>query len=167
MRSDGADRPLIFWEKDAGREIARVNCEFENNTLVFVPDSSTTAVFCTNGDSTRRYDLKMLDAPSVIVRQTDGNINSIAIAPSGDSVVAVDSIGSITPWGVATSAPEVCVSNPKRHLQSVEFSPDGKLIAVAGENANQEPVVELRDAGAGQIIATLKGNHRDVNSVAI
>jgi eukaryotic-like serine/threonine-protein kinase len=166
ISSAGQDRTLIFWEKETGREIARVNCEFENNTLVFLPDRSTTTVFCTNGDSTRRYDLKKLDAPSVIAGGADGNINSVAIAPSGDAVGAVDNIGSITLWDAATGKPGIAISNPQRHLQSIEFSPDGKLIAVAGENANKEPVVELRDAGAGQLIATLKGHTRYVTYAA-
>src|SRR5262245_24764442 len=166
ISSAGQDRTLIFWEKETGREIARVNCEFENNTLVFLPDRSTTSILCTNGDTTRRYDLKKFDAPSVIARGADSNINSVAISPSGDSVSAVDNIGAITLWDVATGNQRPVISNTQRHLQSVEFSPDGKLIVVAGETVSNEPVVELRDAGAGQIIATLKGHTRYVTSAA-
>ena len=149
ISSAGQDRTLIFWEKETGQEIARVNFEFENNTLVFLPDRSTTDGILHK----RGFDQKIrFEEARCAIRhrqgRADSNINSVAIAPSGDSVGAVDNIGAITLWDAATGNPEIVISNPQRHLQSVEFSPDGKLIAVAGENANQEPVVELRDAGS-------------------
>ncbi len=164
ISSAGQDRTLIFWDKETGNEIARVNFEFENNTLVFLPDRSTTTVFCTNGDSTSRYDLNKLDSPSVIAGRPDSDINSVAIAPSGNLVSAVENTGAIKIWNASTGDSEAAITNPRRHLQSVEFSPDGKLIAIAGEGENQEPVVELRDAGSGQMITALKGHTKYVTS---
>jgi len=166
IASAGQDRTLRFWDKATGQEIARINCEFEIGALVFSPGSSATTVFCTTGDSTRSYDLKMLDAPSVVARRPDSDINSVAMAPDGASIATANALGDITMWNVETGKPLTVVSNPEYSFKSVEFSPDGKLIAVTGETRNKEPVVELRDAAEGQIIASLKGHTRYVTSVA-
>src|SRR5262245_929320 len=81
IASTGQDRTLRFWDQATGLEIARVNCEFETNTLIFSPDYSTNTVFLTTGDSTRSYDLKKLDAPLVIDNPTNSDINYIAVSP--------------------------------------------------------------------------------------
>src|SRR5215510_13366991 len=98
VASAGQDRTLRFWDKATGQEIARVNCEFEIGALVFSPGSSATTVFCTTGDSTRSYDLKMLDAPSVVARRPDSDINSVAMAPDGASIATANALGDITMW---------------------------------------------------------------------
>src|SRR5262249_39407071 len=146
IASAGQDGSLRFWDRETGQEIARVNCEFEIGTLIFSPDPSTTTVFCTIGDTTRRYDLKRLDAPSVIANHNDSDISSVALAPNGTSVATVDSTGAITLWDTIKGKTLAVISTPQHHLHSVEFSPDGKLIALAGETKNKEPVVELCDA---------------------
>ncbi|MGH9845021.1 MAG: protein kinase domain-containing protein, partial [Blastocatellia bacterium] len=166
--SAGQDRTLRFWDKQTAREIARVNCAFENDTLVFSPDPSTTTVFCTMGDTTRRYDLKKLDLPSVITNPSNSDINSVAIAPNGTTIATVDSIGTITLWDTATASSLPVVSNHPHylHLQSVDFSPDGKLIALTGETKNKEPLVELLNAASGQLAASLTGHTGYVTSAA-
>ena len=166
IASAGEDGVLRFWDQATGEEIARVDSEFEIGTLIFSPDRSTTEVFCTTGDSTRIYDLKKLDPPPVIARDGNSNINSVAVAPNGASIATVDNVGAITLLDVATGRPNIVISNPEHYLQSVEFSPDGKLIAVTGGYKKQEPVVELRNAVTGQIVASLTGHASYATSVA-
>src|SRR5262249_57136396 len=166
MASAGQDGALRFWDKATGQEIAKVNCEFETSTLVFSPDPSMTTVFCNTGDSTRIYDLKKLDAPSVIARHIGSDINAVAMASDGASIATVDGLGAISLWDAATGKPLKIFSCPEYAFSSVEFSPDGKLISVTGEIKNKGPIVELRDAGSGQIIASLKGGSRHVSSAA-
>ncbi|HKQ73236.1 MAG TPA: protein kinase [Blastocatellia bacterium] len=166
IASAGQDRRLRFWDKETGQEIARVDCEFEIGVLAFAPDASTTTVFCTTGDSTRTYDLKKLDATSIVARHSNSDINSIAMAPDGSSIVTIDALGAVTMWNLTTGKSLIVVSDPEYSFKSVAFSPDGKLIAVTGETTEKEPVVELRDAVAGQIIASLKGHTRYVTSAA-
>lgn len=158
IASAGQDRDLRFWDRATGQEIAKVSCEFEIGTLIFAPDPSTITVFCTTGDSTRIYDLKKLDATSVIARHISSDINAVALASDGASVATVDGVGAISLWDVATGKPFKRFICSEYAFSSVEFSPDGKLIAVAGEIKNKETIVELRDAGSGQIIASLKGH---------
>ena len=166
IASAGQDRSLRFWDRVTGQEMAKVDCEFEIGTLIFSPNRSTTTVFCTTGDSTRVYDLKRLDAPSVVARHTDTDINSAALSPDGASVATVDADGLIRLWDTATAKPRAIAGNPQYIFQCIEFSPDGKLIAVTGETKNREAVVELRDAVSGQITASLKGHTRFVTSAA-
>src|SRR5262245_4481042 len=166
IASAGQDGALRFWDRATAQEVAKVNCEFEISTLVYSPDPSMTTVFCNTGDSTRIYDLKKLDAPSVIARHTGSDINAVAMASDGASIATADGLGAISLWDVATGKPLKIFSAPEYAFSSVEFSPDGKLISVTGEIKNKEPIVELRDAGAGQIIASLNGGSRHVSSAA-
>jgi len=164
--SAGQDGVLRFWDRATGQEIAKVYCEFEISTLILAPDPSTTTVFCTAGDSTRIYDLKKLNATSVIARHISSDINDVAMAPNGGSIATVDGVGAISLWDVATGKPLKIFSNPEYTFSSVEFSPDGKLIAVLGEIKKKELIVELRDAGAGQVIASMKGHNHFENYAA-
>ena len=164
--SAGEDHTLRFWENGTGLEIGKVNCEFEIDTLVVAPDPSTTTVFCTTGASTRIYDLKRLAAPPVIPYNNEGDINAVAIAPNGASVATVDTIGALTLWDTTTGKSRFVINNPQYFLQSVDFSPDGKLIVTAGGFKEQEPFIQLRDGITGQIIAWLKGHTRYVTSAA-
>jgi eukaryotic-like serine/threonine-protein kinase len=164
--SAGQDGVLRFWDRATGQEITKVNCEFEISTLILAPDPSTTTVFCTTGDSTRIYDLKKLDATSVIARHISSDINAVAMAPDGASIATVDGLGAISLWDVATGKLLKSFSCPEHAFSSVEFSPDGKLIAVLGVIKNKEPIVELRDAGAGQVIASMKGHNQYENFAA-
>src|SRR5262249_10663406 len=132
--------------------------------LVFSPDPSTTTVFCTTGDSTRSYDLKKLGPPSVFATNIDSNITSIAIAPNGSSIATVDTIGTLSLWDVATDKPGKVISNPKHSLQSVEFSPDGKSIVIAGGISEEEPVVQFHDALTGEVIDSLTGHTKYTTS---
>jgi eukaryotic-like serine/threonine-protein kinase len=163
IASAGQDDTLRFWDRATGQEIAKVNCEFEISTLILAADPSTTTVFCTADDSTRIYDLKKLNATSVIARHISSDINDVAMAPDGASVATVDGVGAISLWDVATGKPLKIFSNPEYAFSSVEFSQDGKLIAVLGEINNKVLTVELRDAGAGQIIASMKGHNQYEN----
>ncbi|MCI0663929.1 MAG: serine/threonine protein kinase [Acidobacteria bacterium] len=166
IASTGQDRTLRFWDKATGLEIARVNCEFETNTLIFSPEYSSNTVFLTTGDSTRSYDLKKLDAPSVIADPTDNDINYVAISPNVAAVATVGNHGTITMWDIRTGEALKIVRNPQYSFQSVDYSPDGKLIAVTGGSKNLAAVVELRDALTGQIITSLSGHTRYVTAVA-
>jgi len=166
IASAGQDSALRFWDRATGQEIAKVNCEFEIGTLILAPDPSTTTVFCATGDSTRIYDLKNLDATTVIAKHISSDINAVAMASDGASIATVDGLGAISLWEVATGKLLKIFNSPEYAFSSVEFSPDGKLISVTGEIKNKGPIVELRDAGGGQIIASLKGSSRHVNSAA-
>src|SRR5262249_19976842 len=115
---------------------------------------------------TRIYDLKKLDAPSVIARHISSDINAVAMAPDGASIATVDGVGAISLWDVVTGKPLKSFSCPEYAFSSVEFSPDGKLIAVLGIIKQKEPNVELRDAATGQVIASMKGHNQYENCVA-
>jgi eukaryotic-like serine/threonine-protein kinase len=166
IASTGQDRTLRYWDLNSGRETARVDCEFETNTLIFSPDRSTNTVFLTTGDSTRGYDLKNLDSSLVIPNPTGGDINSLAIAPNSANAATVDNRGTITLWDIRAGKALNVISNRQYSLQSVEYSPDGKLLAVTGGSKNNEVVVELRDAVTGQLITSLAGHTRYVTAVA-
>ena len=166
LASAGEDRTLRFRDRETGREVAVVNCEFEIGTVLFSPDNSSTTVFCTSGDSTKSYDLKELEAPSVIPHPASGDINSVAISPNGAFVAAVDALGTLMLLDAATGKPFLVASNPGYQLQSVNFSPDGKWIAIAGSLNGREAIAELRDVATGQIAASLKGHARHVTCAA-
>ena len=74
----------------------------------------------------------------------------------GSKLIFLDPVTLVETGGMDAGAP----------LGSSAVSPDGKLIAVTGGYKKQEPVVELRNAVTGQIVASLTGHASYATSVA-
>lgn len=89
-------------------------------------------------------------------------VHALDAEPAGRWFAAVDGMGTVTLGSPtdAASAKRVKVANSA--LRAVKFSPDGRLLAVAGF----EPSVFLLDVATGRVVARLPAESADLRAIA-
>ena len=85
----------------------------------------------------------------------------IAYSPDGTQLAVSSSIG-IWIYDVNTFAEVALFTGHTKTVNSVEFSPDGKMLA----SGSEDETVRLWDARTGQLLHTLEEHTSDVTSVA-
>jgi WD40 repeat protein len=87
---------------------------------------------------------------------------SVAFSPRGDRIAVLDFLpGAVCVFDVATGRPVPC-QPVGTSLMSVDWSPDGRQIAVGGNDA----VISIVDATKGVVTETLGGHAEPVTAVA-
>ncbi len=98
-------------------------------------------------------------------RATEPPITAVAFAPDGKSVVAGSQSGlQIFSWPGLDR--QRTIKTSASNLHCVEFSPDGKRLAVGGGNPSEDGIVELISWPTGEPLATFHGHSDSVRSVA-
>lgn len=94
-------------------------------------------------------------------------VNSLVWSPQGEQLLSVGILSKnggsmdgseLKIWDVATGKPRLEMSWPDFYANMAAWSPDGKIIAVAGSKSQADklfPQVELRDAITGTLLRTL------------
>src|SRR5262249_26908014 len=86
-------------------------------------------------------------------------IDGIAIRPDGAMVAAVSQYGAVEAWRVADGRSSFRHDEPASRFQAAAFSPDGHLLAVAGQDAARgpdgEPLPYEADADARCLVVVL------------
>jgi WD40 repeat protein/serine/threonine protein kinase len=93
-----------------------------------------------------------------------GSFQTLAFSPDGRRVAAGRLDGTLTVWNARTGAVDLALPKQFDYIMHVRFSPDGKLLALAG---GEQPVIRLCDAATGRRLRTLTGHSgQTVNQVA-
>jgi len=142
-QSPGSPRHLQAYEAGAGLE---ANVE----TTAFSPDG--TKLVTGTRRSIRLWDTtdgrKLAD-----LRQETGNIESIAFAPDGKILAAVDSSGTLALWDLSTGQERSFTTAHGGISFSVAFSPNGGQIATIGRDENS---LKIWDAQSLTLQETLR-----------
>jgi hypothetical protein len=92
-------------------------------------------------------------------------VTAVTFSPDGKRLVT-GAYGRVTVWDLATVRPEKALTNVLGAVNDVRFSPDGKLLAVAGGQPSVRGDLRLFQAGNWKLLATLAGHEDVVASVA-
>lgn len=92
-------------------------------------------------------------------------VAAVALSPDGQ-LLAVGSYGRATVWGLSTAKPSRVLTNVLGAVNDLKFSPDGKLLAVAGGQPSARGDLRLFDMAEGKLVASLGGHLDTVSGVA-
>ncbi|HEY2910011.1 MAG TPA: c-type cytochrome domain-containing protein, partial [Gemmataceae bacterium] len=92
-------------------------------------------------------------------------IAAVAFSPDG-KFLAAGSYGRATVWNLASAKPEKVLTNVLGSVNDLKFSPDGKLLAVAGGQPSARGDLRLFSTKDWTLVASLGGHRDTVSSVA-
>ncbi|MCR9292423.1 MAG: WD40 repeat domain-containing protein [bacterium] len=96
---------------------------------------------------------------------TESPITAAAFSPDGKSVVAVSQSGlHVYSWPALKR--QRMIETSASNLHCVEFSPNGKHIAIGGGNPSEDGIVELLSWPAGELLTRFDDHSDSVRSVA-
>ena len=154
------DGTAIAWDIGGGRGLARRFTftrdrgpdpgGFDGHPGAFSPDGRLVALGL-DGEGIRLRDAKDLTPDGPPLRETGGNVWSLAFAPDGRTLAAVTIQGRATLWDVEKGSlrwgPFTVAAGP---VMGVSFSADGRTLATAGPEG-----VELWEAATGDALGKI------------
>jgi WD40 repeat protein len=143
--SGSRDQTIRLWDVASGKELRQIGKPASGVTAVaFAPDGRSIAIACR--DKTARLCStatgKELDRFSA-----ESEIRSVAFAPDGKTL-AWGEWESIHLWSLETRKEVRRLPGNQRHVVSLVFSPDGKLLASVGEG--QDRYVHVCEPATGR-----------------
>jgi eukaryotic-like serine/threonine-protein kinase len=165
VASGGQDRALSVCEIETGREIARGYAADEVRAVAFLPDLSTEPkVVSTGFDGTKIWDLKKIGLPTV-VGPASGSIHSVTLSPNGMRIATGGGF-VMEEWELPAGNRIAFQHKQRLDYWSLDFSPDGNLLAAGGGNTWWDSFIDLREVHTGRLINSLKGHASQVLSQA-
>jgi WD40 repeat protein len=92
-------------------------------------------------------------------------VTAVAFSPDGKWLVA-GSYGQVTIWDLATARPAKVLTNVLGAVNDARFSPDGRLLAVAGGQPSAKGDLRIYQVSDWKLLANLGGHQDTVFSVA-
>lgn len=171
LASASTDDTIKLWNVATGKELATLKGHTHVvRSVAFSPDGKTLASGST--DKT----IKLWDVATgnelATLRGAPGGVYSVAFSPDGKRLASGGYDGgdiyssrddrTVKLWDVAAGTELATLNGHKAAVNSVVFSPDGKMLA----SASNDKTIKLWDVATGKELATLQGHTGDVCSVA-
>jgi len=130
--------------------------------LAFSPDSNLLAI-SPDHYAIRIWDLKEKKYLYELYTSFTGAVNALAFSPDGVTFASGHYDGTIRLWDLRTGVPFLTFST-EEVIQSLIFSPDGRLLATGGSYQNN--LVRLWSAGTGALLRSLEGHTNGVSRLS-
>jgi len=130
--------------------------------LAFSPDSNLFAT-SPNRYKIQIWDIKEQKFSFEFNTSFTGAVNALAFSPDGVTLASGHYDGAIRFWDLRTGV-TVLTSNTDEVIQSMVFSPDGRILATGGSFQNS--LIRLWSAGTGTLLRTLEGHTNGVSNLA-
>ena len=125
--------------------------------IAFAPDNS--GFYSLSGDrSVRFYDFNK----SVLIKQLEAPLKSMALSPDGDYIVGGSTSGKLIRLDISTGLETLLYEDKLNMIHAVDIHPAGKMIAFA-DNKRRTQVFLM---SAKIVVATLIGHTSQINAVA-
>ena len=157
----GSSIGIWIYDAHTGKELDLLTTRHSPSSLAYSPDGKTLA--STGRDEVHLWDAKTGKHKKTLKGYTDGWFSSVAYSSDGKTIATASSDHTVCLWDAATGKNETTLIERKDNFYSdtfVAYSPDGKIIAIAGESD-----VHLRDAATGKHKTTLKGHRDSIDSL--
>jgi WD40 repeat protein len=157
LASAGSDNTIKIWDLHTGRELISLPSRgIDLNALAFSPSANMLASSALIWDVDRGQVFQTIG-------QGDLGPGKVAFSPDASLLAVATHYGPFFLWDVSTGQIlRMLDDKPGAFSFSVEFSPDGTLLATS-----ERSVVRLWEVASGQVITTLKHQEdRDVHDVA-
>jgi WD40 repeat protein len=151
------DANVRLWQLDSGVALFLPHIEAVN-TLAYYPDGSLLA----SGSDDGRVRIWELGTNQIVQRfRHDTAVLDVAFHPNGQLLLASDESGQVWLWDRETEAVQVSYTGHSGPVQAVAISPDGTLVATAG-NGGAARIWTLD----GTLLRTISGHNSAVLGIA-
>lgn len=167
LSSASWDKTVKLWDVASGRELKTLTSHTDLVwSVAFTPDGTTLAS-SSRDETIRLWDVANWQESKVIKMRTEYDIRAVVFSADGKTLAA-EAGDTIRIWEVGTWAELRTFRVAGDAINSIAFSPDGKVIASANGNllGNYPYVIRLWDVASGRNFRTHKGFEHEIKSVA-
>jgi WD40 repeat protein len=146
------EQQITLWDVASGQPFFTFERQDENRTkrMDFSPDGELLAVGVIDG-TVRLLDVSSGEIVKVLHYPGETDIHDLAFSPDGNYLATGGRVPAVVLWDVA-SGEVVRTFGLTDNSTSIDFSPDGKILATAG---GREFEVRLWDVESGTLLETL------------
>lgn len=168
-------RTVKLWDVTTGRERATLVEPLPVAAVAFSPDGKCLAVACRDGHGGRAalsiWDVALAKKERILTDPRADWVGAVlAFSPDGKTL-ASENLATVLLWDTATWRIRTEFDAGRFGLRCLAFSPDGNTIATSDYDGRVHPTprdhpISLWNPATGHLKTSLKGNTRDVYSVA-